>query len=201
VLSGTRVDKVYPYATYAIPRIIKEIGAPVLVMGGAHDIEHSMALAIKDSVTLTNGTRDGLHLAIPASGGEKCWPLRSSLSLALTADLVVTPDTGTAWAVAFEPMPKIVMVSHASVENITKWWVNTTTLHANADRVPCWPCHRLHDDKSTCVQNKEGNGAACISDISVEDLVCAVAKAWKSSNVISLASRRGPEDARVSSGQ
>lgn len=179
VLSGTRIDKVYPYATSAIPRIIKEIGAPVVLMGGPHEKEHLMATTIRDSVAMTNGIRDGLHLAVPTGdGGPLCWPLRTSLSLALTADLVVTPDTGTAWAVAFETMPKIVMVSHASVENITKHWVNTTTLHADPDRVPCWPCHRLHDDTSTCVENKEKNGAACISDISVEQLVRAVGEQW-----------------------
>jgi hypothetical protein len=114
------------------------------------------------------------------------------LSLALTADLVVTPDTGTAWAVAFEPMPKIVMVSHASAENITKHWVNTTTLQADQNRVPCFPCHRLHNDPSTCVSNKEGNGAACISDISVDRLVQTVAERWReepSAKILSMAGR------------
>jgi ADP-heptose:LPS heptosyltransferase len=186
VLSGTRIDKVYPYATSAIPRIIKEIGAPVVVMSGPHPAERAMAETIRDSVAMTNGTRDGLHLAVPTESGTTCWPLRTSLAFALGADLVVTPDTGTAWAVAFEKMPKIVMLSHASVENITKHWKNTTTLHADSDRVPCWPCHRLHDDKSTCVANKEDNGAACISDISVETLVQTIAERWNSSNVIRL---------------
>jgi ADP-heptose:LPS heptosyltransferase len=187
VLSGTRVDKVYPYASMAVARIIKEIGAPVVLMGGPKEMEHSMATAIRDHVALANGSREGLHLAVPEDiiGSPKCWPLRTCLAFAQVADLVVTPDTGTAWAVAFEPMPKIVMVSHASKENITKHWFNTTTLHADPDRVPCWPCHRLHDDPSTCVENKEKNGAACISDISVERLVQTVAEQWtKGTNVI-----------------
>jgi ADP-heptose:LPS heptosyltransferase len=184
VLSGTRIDKVYPYATSAVARIIREVKAPVVLMGGASEKEQSMANAIKDSVSIDNGSRDGLHLAIPNDGGEKCWPLRTSLSFALCADLVVTPDTGTAWAVALEPMPKIAMVSHASAENITKHWVNTITLHADQDRVPCWPCHRLHEDPSTCVPNKENNGAACISDITVQKLVETVAEKWRDGNVI-----------------
>jgi ADP-heptose:LPS heptosyltransferase len=179
VLSGTRVDKVYPYATMAVARIIRELKAPVVLMGGPLEKEHSMATAIRDYVALTNGSREGLHLAVPApEGGEKCWPLRTCLAFAQVADLVVTPDTGTAWAVAFEPMPKILTLSHASKENITKHWINTITLHADPNRVPCWPCHRLHDDPSTCVENKEKNGAACISDISVERLVQTVAEQW-----------------------
>lgn len=187
VLSGTRIDKVYPYAPMAIARIIKELKAPVVLMGGPTEIERSMADAIRDYVELANGTREDLHLAFPdIKDPAKCWPLRTSLSFALAADLVVTPDTGTAWAVAMEPMPKVVMVSHASAENITKHWVNTITLEADPIRVPCVPCHRLHDDPSTCVANKEGNGAACISDITVEKVVQTVAQQWNvKRNVIS----------------
>ncbi len=177
VLSGTRIDKVYPRATYVIPRIIKELDIPVLVMGGPHEMERAMAQTIRDAVEVTNGDREKLFIADP-------YPIRISLALALCADLVVTPDTGTAWAVAMEPMPKIVLISHASAENITKHWVNTITLHADPSRVPCWPCHRLHDDKSTCVENREKTGAACISDISVEKLVQTVGEAWRSNHNI-----------------
>jgi ADP-heptose:LPS heptosyltransferase len=185
VLSGTRIDKVYPYAPNAIARIIKEIGAPVLLLGGPSEKEQSMATAICNIVEIQNGTRDGVHVAVPAQGGEKCWPLRTSLALAHGAALVVTPDTGPAWAVAMESMPKVVMVSHASAENITKHWQNTVTLHADPDRVPCFPCHRLHDDIDTCVINKGGDGAACISDISVETVVQTVAEQWKrAANII-----------------
>jgi len=170
----------------AIARIIREVKAPVVLMGGPSEKEQSMVTAIVDHVTLVNGTRDGLHLAYE-KGTNLCWPIRTSLAFAQVADLVVTPDTGTAWAVAFEPMPKIVMVSHASAENITKHWVNTTTLHADDTRVPCWPCHRLHDDPSTCKENKEQNGAACISDISVERLVQTVVEQWRGrSNIVPL---------------
>jgi ADP-heptose:LPS heptosyltransferase len=193
VLSGTRIDKVYPYATIAVARIVKELKANVVLMGGPTEKEHSMATAIRDAVALANGTRDGVHLAVPTDSGELCWPLRTSLSFALVADLVVTPDTGPAWAVAMEPMPKIMMVSHASAENITKHWRNTITLHADPNRVPCWPCHRLHDEPSTCVVNKEENGAACISDISVERLIQTVEQLWNAdrSNVIPMARATG----------
>lgn len=200
VLSGTRVDKVYPYTTMAVARIIRELSAPVVLMGGPSEKEHAMAQKIREHVEVTNSTKDGLFLAVPPQGGELAWRLRTALTFALICDLVVTPDTGTAWAVAFEAMPKIVTLSHASVENITKHWVNTTVLHADPNRVPCWPCHRLHDDPSTCVVNKEGNGAACISDISVERLVQAVADKWRTDTnvvhaeqVFKVARRKEPE--------
>lgn len=185
IVSGTRIDKVYPYATMAVARIIREIDAPVVLMGGPTEKEVSMVEAIRDHVILHNGNRDKLHLAIPATGGEKCWPIRSSLAFAQACDLVVTPDTGPAWAVAFEPNAKVLLLSHGSVENVTKHWVNTVTLHADPNNVSCWPCHRLHNTIDTCRPNKEGNGAACISDISVERLVQTVAEQWnRSRNVI-----------------
>jgi hypothetical protein len=185
VISGSRIDKMYPYATTAIARIIKEVGAPVVVMGGPSEKETSSCELIKEVVTHHNGTRDGLHIAVPAAGGEKCWPVRTSLAVALECDLVITPDTGPWWAVAFEPMPKILMLSHGSVEGVAKHAINTTVLHADPDRVPCWPCHKLHDTIDTCVVNKDGNGAACISDISVERLVSIVADVWRNGrNVI-----------------
>lgn len=192
IVSGTRIDKVYPYSTVAIARIIKEVGVPVVLMGGPSEKEHSMVTAIRDNVVIQNGSREGLHLAVPAAGGEKSWPLRVSLSFVQGCDMVISPDTGPAWAVAFEPMPKVIMVSHASVENITKHWINTTTLHGDPDRVPCWPCHRLHDNPSTCVQNAQGNGAACISDISVEKLVSTVAKIWTEQRNVIHAERAFP---------
>lgn len=189
VISGSRIDKIYPYAAMAIGRIIKELDIPVVIFG-IGDKQHEMAVQIRDHVTRQNGSRDKLRLVVQDDvSPEKRWPLRGTLAVASRAGLVVTPDTGTAWAVAFEDMPKLVMVSHTSVENITKHWVNTTTLHADPNRVPCWPCHRLHDTIDTCTPNRDGgHAAACVSDISVETVVQHVDKLWKGrrKNVVSL---------------
>lgn len=172
VVSGSRIDKIYPYAAMAVARIIKELDVPVVVFGVGEQ-QHEMATQLRDHVVRQNGSRDGLHLAVQDDvEKEKRWPLRAALTLGLQADLMITPDTGMAWAAAFERMPKLVYVSHASAENITKHWVNTVTLHADPARVPCWPCHRLHDTIDTCVPNADmGLAAACVSDISVEKLV------------------------------
>lgn len=186
VLSGSRIDKIYPYASHAICRILKELNIPV-VMVGVGGKQFEMAKVIQKEVSRSNSTDKGLHLALsPDSadpGGHQSWSVRRSLTQALVADLVLTPDTGVAWATAMESMPKVAMVSHASAENITKNWVNTTTLHADPVRVPCWPCHRLHDDPSTCVSAKDMQASACMADISVETVVQTVEKLWlKSKN-------------------
>lgn len=181
VLSGTRVDKFYPQTMMAVARIIKELDIPVILFGGPSPKEYSSAEAIKEYVISHNGNRDKLKSIVPDPATfdmSRQWGLvRPALALLQACDIVITPDTGPAWAVAMEAIPKVVMVSHASAENITSHWINTTTLHADQSRVPCWPCHRLHSGPETCVPNAMNNGAKCISDISVEQLIQAIVAA------------------------
>ncbi len=187
ILGGSRIDKIYPYSAMIIGRIIKELGLPV-IMFGAYGMQFQMAKSIMEHVERQNGTFEGLGLALTPdgaeAGGDMNWPIRRILTQCQACDVVITPDTGPAWAVAFEDVPKVLMVSHASVENISKHWKNTVVLHADENKVPCWPCHRLHDTPETCVQNKDGNGAACISDISVELILTSVRAALREEDAV-----------------
>lgn len=178
VICGSRPDKGWPYSTAAIPRIIKELNIPVVLMGVGDD-QKKMAEKIAVDCKIANSDRDMLHIAVATEqpDGTMSWNLRTSLAVIMASSIVVTPDTGSAWAVAMEDMAKVVMVSHTSVENITKHWKNTTTLHADPDRVSCWPCHRLHDTFATCRKMQECEAAACMGDISVETVIEAVRKA------------------------
>jgi ADP-heptose:LPS heptosyltransferase len=189
VISGSRVDKLYPYTPHAIARIIKELDVSVMVIGtGSAQMEH--ARRIETEVKRTNSDRDKFHILVPHENLDRSvrWSVRPSLALAMSCDLVVTPDTGVGWAVAMEDMPKVLLCSHASEENIAKHWVNTAVLHADQNRVPCWPCHRLHDDSSTCVAAKDGGtAAACMADISVETILQTVERMLtRKSNVVRL---------------
>jgi ADP-heptose:LPS heptosyltransferase len=188
VIAGSRIDKIYPYSAMVIARIIKELDVHVMIVGAPHERQWTAAKSIEEHVTRQNGSLAGFHVAMTVTGspagGAKDWPLRRSLAQLQTCDLVVTPDTGAAWSVAFEEMPKVVMVSHASAENITKHWRNTVTLAADQTRVPCSPCHRLHSDPSTCVpakdMGKETGAAACMADISADRVMTAVRNALAS---------------------
>ena len=177
----------------AVSRIIRELDAAVVLFGGATEKDNAMVKTIFEFVEHQNSSLDGLHSAVTAAnsdpGGNMDWPLRRSLTQIKQCDVVVSPDTGAAWAAAFEPMPKVVMVSHASVENITKHWVNTVTLHASQNRVACWPCHRLHNDTSTCVPSKDGNSSACMADIPVDLIFNAVKSALDGGSCDDLVSR------------
>jgi len=188
VLNGSRFDKVYPKAPTTIARLIRELGAQVVMFGAPTVVDQQRAKQTLEYVIHQNGDDKGLHSAISPNPDDPTWPLRRSLTQLQQCDLVIGPDTGVMWAVAFEPMPKIMLHSHASVQNIVKHWIKTTSLHPDPNEVRCWPCHMLHDNVDSCLdeQRRHGmkpdpdeKGAACIQTISVEAIVQAAQRALK----------------------
>lgn len=190
-IAGSRLDKLHPSSRSIVARLIRETGSAVVMFGaGGKDFE--VAKDIQRYVIEENGSDRGLHLALsPEAGGEQLgkhlpqateapsWPIRRSLATIQRCDIMVGPDSGLAWGVASLPMPKVVLLSHASAKNITAHWRNTVTLHADPKRVPCYPCHQLHDDYATCVANAFETGAACISDIPIASVVGEVQDALR----------------------
>lgn len=171
-IAGSRIDKLHPQSRSIVARLIRDEGHAVVMFGhGGKDFE--VAKDIQKFVQLENGSDRGLHLALSPDDNPS-WPLRRTLTQARKCDALISPDTGVAWSVSMEMMPKIILLSHASPMNITRHWFNTATLAASQERVPCWPCHRLHNDYATCTPNKDETGAACISDITIETILSAL---------------------------
>ena len=188
VLSGSRVDKIHPAGTLIVARLIAELGAQV-VLFGAPGRDYEMAVRIQEHVQRQNGSTDGLHamcddLQAGMTFENQKFPIRRILTQLRYCDLVISPDTGPAWAVAMEDVPKLIMVSHASAENITDGWRNTSTLHADPARVPCWPCHQLHDSLDTCTPDETKQAAACISSISVSAVLEQARRALSGSPIV-----------------
>jgi ADP-heptose:LPS heptosyltransferase len=103
------------------------------------------------------------------------WTVRQSMSFAQICDLVVGPETGMLNSVSFENVPKIVTLSHSSVNNLTRDWVNCSSL--TPEDTPCYPCHRMHYGWEFCHKGyKEGQvaGALCQVNISVQKMLDAV---------------------------
>ena len=98
-------------------------------------------------------------------------PIRDTLALAQVMDLVIGPETGVMNAVAFEPMRKIVLLSHSSAENLTKHWLNTTAI---AGRSACWPCHQLHYTAEFCPQDASSGAALCQQNVSPEEIYAPI---------------------------
>lgn len=94
-------------------------------------------------------------------------PVRHALSLTSIADCILGPETGLMYARAFEDVPKIIMLSHATVENLTRDWKNTTSLWARdvwcAGRgqnvAPA--CHQIHESWQTCTRASDPNCLRC----------------------------------------
>lgn len=101
------------------------------------------------------------------------WSIRETLAFATVADLVVGPETGVLNAVSHLPMPKLLFLSHSSVENLSRDWVNTTNLLGNAS---CYPCHMLHYGWDHCRKHEETATAMCQHDISPETVWSEIEK-------------------------
>ena len=51
------------------------------------------------------------------------------------------------------------MLSHSSIENLSKHWTNTVSIVPQNTR--CYPCHRLHYTSEHCAEDPETGAALC----------------------------------------
>ena len=79
------------------------------------------------------------------------WMLREALLATKYVDLVVGPETGVTNAAGCWETPKIVLLSHSSRENMTKYFRNDYSLEPDTVLAPCYPCHQLHYTLPSCV--------------------------------------------------
>lgn len=101
------------------------------------------------------------------------WDIRQTMTMAKECDIVIGPETGVLSSVAMEPMKKVVFLSHSTIENLTRDWVNTTSLYAR--NVDCYPCHKLIYQWDQCNQDGKTGIAKCQADIppsEVWDAIC-----------------------------
>lgn len=152
-VSGSTLPKFWPYSSELIDGLIAR-GYAVWVLGELR----------------------GLKLA-PRAGLEvvgREWSIREALAFAQRADLVVGQETGILNAVAFEPMRKIVLLSHSTAKNLTLHWTNTVALHGTPD---CYPCHQIHylqNGWHHCNQDEKTQVAKCQATITVDRVLEAV---------------------------
>lgn len=172
VLAGSAQHKIWPGLARGVVRVLQESNAHVVLIGGPKDVELAKSV---------QAFGDGYHADFMR---RTSWivgtnPVRESMALACAADVVVGPETGLLNAAAMEDNAKVVMLSHSTVENLTRDWRNTISLEPDHQRAPCWPCHRLHRDTRFCPQDKTTELSACASSITVDAVVGAVVGAVK----------------------
>lgn len=84
---------------------------------------------------------------IPRAGK---WSIRESLISTKYAQVVIGPETMITNAAGCFPTPKIVLLSHSTHENLTKYFENDHSLSPDVSSAPCYPCHQLHYTKESC---------------------------------------------------
>lgn len=160
-LSGSSIHKVWPYLDQIIARILTTApDARIVLVGDELSQVLEQGWENEPRVVLRSGV----------------WNIRQTLAFIDQADLLVGPETGVMNAAGFHRVPKIVTLSHSSVENLTRDWKNCTSLTPKA--TPCYPCHQLHYDSTYCPRVKRDDAAdgvaACQADISADVMWDAV---------------------------
>lgn len=150
-LSGSSVHKTWPYLDQIIARILlAEKDARIVLIGD------------ESCKVLEQGWE--LEPRVVKKSGE--WTIRQTLAFIDQADMLVGPETGVMNAAGMHRIPKIVTLSHSSVENLTKHWLNCVNL--TPANTPCYPCHQLHYGREFCPEDKESGAAKCQADISAD---------------------------------
>ncbi len=141
-LSGSSHHKVYPYADTVVQSIVNNLpDAVVLLVGEAG------AYGIIDP-----------HPQIVDLCGKI--GIRKSFILCKQADLVITTETSVANAASAFDTPKIVLLSHSSDENLTKYWKNCFPIVPPAK---CHPCHQIHYARASCPLEEETKMPVCVA--------------------------------------
>lgn len=147
-LSGSAMHKVYPYTEYVAKSFLDK---------------H------KDAMIMTVGD-DACQLLEWGHPQTKCYSgkrnIRYSLIMTKYSDLVIGTETGILNASGCFDTPKIVLLSHSSEENLTKYWKNCISL--SAEDVPCYPCHKLHYTLDTCNLGEHLKSPICMSRLSAD---------------------------------
>ncbi len=174
-LAGSSIHKAWPYVDNVIASILLQyahMDPTIVLVGGA------------ESAILEAGWQN--EKRVVKTCGK--WGIRNSLSFLYVCDMVVGPETGLLNAAACMDVPKVVLLSHSSAENLTRDWKNTAALAPK--NTSCYPCHMMHYNWTHCHKDedkdckdcdanekqfkarcclKHKGGALCQSNISAQD--------------------------------
>ena len=164
VLSGSSIHKFTPHQDAIIARVMLELPEAQVIFSGDHACQILEAGWENESRVHCESGKLGI---------------RQTLALAQAVDCVVGPETGVLNAVAFEANAKVMFLSHSSVENLPKHWINTVALEPTT---PCYPCHRLHYGREFCFEDAETGAAMCQVSITPDvayNAIHAAYRRWK----------------------
>jgi ADP-heptose:LPS heptosyltransferase len=147
VLSGSSIHKFWPYQDNLIAKILlKYPDANIFLVGDAVSQLLEQGWQHEPRVHQTSGK----------------WSVRSVMAFCYDADLIITPETGVALGVQFRKVPKILLLSHSSVNNYVSSWKSAHPIEPEG--CDCYPCHQLHYGTEFCtmveVEDDDGEVAS-----------------------------------------
>ncbi|MGE0706092.1 MAG: methyltransferase domain-containing protein [Vicinamibacterales bacterium] len=189
-LAGSSIHKVWPWTDQAVSYLLRHTDAVVVFCGGPQEqileqsivqnllfnhfnvtYEESNELKLSGSAKLLNQKLGGRRVIF--TSGQ--WSIRQSLTFVEYADCIVGPETGVLNAAGMLEVPKVVMLSHSSQENLTQHWKNTTAIEPVG--VGCFPCHQMHYGRDFCPEHKDTGAALCAASIQPDRVFKAIADA------------------------
>jgi ADP-heptose:LPS heptosyltransferase len=138
-LSGSARNKTYPYVHDIINELLKRYSDMIFITVGDEACQ-----------ILETPLRD--NRVIKKSG---IWSIRESMLACKYASLVVSPDTGILHASGCFTTPKIGLLTHSTIENITKHFKNDYSLEVEG--VSCAPCFKIQYKPSVQCNLAEDN--------------------------------------------
>lgn len=154
-LSGSGKNKAYPWTDYVMGETIKQFPDTHFITVGDNKcqiLEDIVNEFPKDNITQLAGKIG----------------IRESLALTQHVDLVISPDTGVLHASGCYSTPKIGLLGHTTVENITKYFHNDFSIEASCE---CAPCFRLvYDYKVQCPIDSKTHASMCMASIRPEQV-------------------------------
>lgn len=165
-LTGSSFHKTYPYMDAAIHAILEGLPEAIVVGVGEAGV---------------SGIIEPHPRYVDMCGKTK---IRKSLILTKIADVVISPETAVANGASCFDTPKIILLSHSSVENLTKYWTNC---HSIEPPVSCFPCHKLHYEAASCPRDENLQMPICVSLLHpklILEKVETVYDRWKSAQLL-----------------
>jgi ADP-heptose:LPS heptosyltransferase len=82
--------------------------------------------------------------------GAGTFTLREVMALVEVVDCVVGPESAIINFASAFPTPKLTLLSHSTHNNLCKHWENDYCIAPAREFAPCYPCHQLHYNQSSC---------------------------------------------------
>lgn len=157
-LSGSAQHKTYPFTDYVQEAILKHPDVMIVTVGD-----------------MVCQLLEWKHPRIKNFSG--IWSIRKSMLMCKYADCVVGTETGVLNASSAFDTPKVVLLSHSSVENLTKHWTNCTSLTPMG--LECYPCHKLIYDRSECTLDPVLQTPMCTTTIRSREVFSAIEEIYR----------------------